>query len=79
MKKIFSLLTFVLSFIQISNAQTPKLNNAFNASTGIVVDSKGNAFVTGGNSKIIKITPAGKDNRHQFNTRRLPVRTKSNG
>ncbi|MGF2411699.1 MAG: hypothetical protein ACQUYJ_05190, partial [Ferruginibacter sp.] len=40
--------------------QPAKLNNAFNASFGIVVDSKGNAFVTGKNNKIIKITPQGK-------------------
>jgi sugar lactone lactonase YvrE len=41
-------------------AQLPKLNNAFYKSSGIVVDSKGNAFVTGGNHRIIKITPEGK-------------------
>lgn len=60
MKKIFFFLVFALAFIQFINAQTPKLTGAFNASTGIVVDSKGNAFVTGRNSKIIKITPSGK-------------------
>jgi len=42
------------------DAQSPKLNNAFYYSSGIVVDSKGNAFVTGKNNKIIKITPEGK-------------------
>ena len=41
-------------------AQTAKLNNAFNFSSGIVVDSKDNAFVTGKNNKIIKISPDGK-------------------
>ncbi len=41
-------------------AQTPKLSNAFNFSSGIVVDSKGNVFVTGKNNKIIKISPQGK-------------------
>lgn len=41
-------------------AQTPKLTGAFAASSGIAVDSKGNAFVTGGNNKVIKITAAGK-------------------
>ena len=40
--------------------QTPKLTNAFAASSGIAVDSKGNAFVTGQNNKVIKITAAGK-------------------
>jgi hypothetical protein len=59
MKKIF-FLAFTLPFIQTVHAQTPKLNNAFNVSAGIVVDSKGNAFVTGRNNKIIKITPSGK-------------------
>ena len=41
-------------------AQTQKLNTAFYFSSGIVVDSKGNAFVTGKNNKIIKITPDGR-------------------
>ena len=63
MKKTFYywvLFTFsFLSAIMLA-AQTPKLNNAFNASTGIVMDSKGNAFVTGKNNKIIKITSQGK-------------------
>ena len=40
-------------------AQTPKLNNAFNASFGIAVDSKGYTFVTGRNNKVIRITPQG--------------------
>lgn len=40
-------------------AQTPKLNNAFYFSSGIVVDSKGNVFVTGANKRVIKITPKG--------------------
>ena len=53
------LLTFNLAGFNLY-AQNPKLNNAFNFSTGIVVDSKGNAFVTGRNSKIIKITAEGK-------------------
>ncbi|HLG40049.1 MAG TPA: hypothetical protein VI461_10285 [Chitinophagaceae bacterium] len=60
MKKIFYSLVFALLFVRLVNAQTPKLNNAFNASFGIVIDSKGNAFVTGRNNKIIKITPSGK-------------------
>jgi sugar lactone lactonase YvrE len=42
------------------NAQTQKLTGAFNYSSGIVIDSKGNAFVTGKNNRIIKITPQGK-------------------
>jgi DNA-binding beta-propeller fold protein YncE len=41
-------------------SQSPKLNNAFNKSSGIVADSKGNLFVTGQNNKIIKITADGK-------------------
>ena len=63
MKKIFPLLLLFLSHIFSDAplaAQTPKLNNAFNASSGIVMDSKGNAFVTGKNNRIIKITPRGK-------------------
>ena len=63
MKKIF-LLGLVSVIINLSGiklfAQIPKLNNAFYFSSGIVVDSKGNAFVTGGNHKVIKITPTGK-------------------
>jgi sugar lactone lactonase YvrE len=63
MKKRF-LIGLVLLFLKTLpielNAQTPKLNNAFNASFGIVADSKGNLFVTGMNNKVIKITPAGK-------------------
>src|SRR5258705_8817971 len=62
MKKKFccclSFLVFVVQVIQL-NAQ-PKLSAAFYYSHGIVVDSKGNAFVTGKNDKIIKIDPAGK-------------------
>jgi sugar lactone lactonase YvrE len=41
-------------------AQPPKLTGAFNASSGITVDSKGYAYVVGRNGKIIRITPAGK-------------------
>ena len=63
MKKIFFywliLLSFLLSFNKL-DAQTSKLIGAFAASSGIAVDSKGNAFVTGKNGKIIKVTPAGK-------------------
>jgi Beta-propeller repeat len=53
----------VLPFIIAANvlhAQTPKLTGAFAASSGIAVDSKGNAYVTGQNNKIIKISAAGK-------------------
>ena len=60
MKKIFSFLVPALAFVQLVTGQTPKLNNAFNASFGIVADSKGNLFVTGQNNKVIKITAAGK-------------------
>lgn len=60
MKKIFSFVAIVLSFIQFINAQSAKLTGAFAASSGIAVDSKGNAFVTGGNNKVIKITADGK-------------------
>ena len=63
MKKIISF-SFVIAFVVLQAinlaAQTPKLTGAFAASSGIAVDSKGNAFVTGKNGKIIKITPAGK-------------------
>ena len=63
MKKIFFfeliLLTFVLTGFNL-NAQLPKLNTAFYFSSGIVVDSKGNAFVTGKNNKIIRISSDGK-------------------
>jgi sugar lactone lactonase YvrE len=52
-------LTIILPVVYIQG-QTPKLTVAFAASKGIVVDSKGNVFVTGNNNKIIKITPAGK-------------------
>jgi hypothetical protein len=63
MKKILLECTLLFSLISFSiclYAQVPKLNNAFNASRGIVVDSKGYVFVTGANNKIIRITPAGK-------------------
>lgn len=63
MKKIHPVFIFILIFtLQIIKlyAQTPKLNNAFNYSFGIVMDSKGNAFVTGNNNRIIKITQQGK-------------------
>jgi sugar lactone lactonase YvrE len=60
MKKIFPPLAFVLLFFQLATAQTPKLTGAFAASFGIAMDSKGNAFVTGKNNKIIKISPEGK-------------------
>jgi hypothetical protein len=70
MKKIFSFgFAFgVLFFPCIKGiAQAPKLNNAFNYSSGIMVDSKGNAFVTGKmirslklhRSYIRKLTPDG--------------------
>ena len=61
-KRILSRLTFLIFLFPGNHldAQTPRLNNAFNASSGIVMDSKGNAFVTGQNNKIIKITPQGK-------------------
>ncbi len=63
MKKIFSYgFTFLVLLFQGTKgiAQLPKLSNAFYKSSGIVVDSKGNAFVSGENNKIIKITPDGK-------------------
>lgn len=63
MKKIFfywfAFLVFLLPCKHLY-AQAPKLNNAFYYSSGIVVDSKGNAFVTGKNNRIIKITSEGK-------------------
>ena len=63
MKKIFLFglvfIIFILLGIKLY-AQLPKLNNAFYYSSGIIVDSKGNAFVTGKNNRIIKISPEGK-------------------
>ena len=62
-RKIFlfwmTLMIFNLSVVNV-HAQTPKLNNAFYFSSGIVMDSMGNAFVTGKNNLIIKINPQGK-------------------
>ena len=63
MKTIFSF--WIIFFVFITrvvnlNSQPYRLNAAFYYSSGIVLDSKGNAFVTGRNNKIIKITPAGK-------------------
>lgn len=61
--KIKILFLFIgFAFIQCEKlyAQIPKLNTAFYYSSGIAVDSKGNAFVTGKNTKVIKITAAGK-------------------
>lgn len=63
MKKIFLFCITVISlpFSDVTlYAQLYKLNTAFYFSSGIVVDSKGNTFVTGKNNKIIKITPQGK-------------------
>ena len=37
MKKIFSFVAFVLSFIQFINAQTPKLTGAFAASSALLL------------------------------------------
>lgn len=58
--KIFQILVTCLLTASCLHAQERKLNNAFYFSMDIVVDSKGNAFVTGKNNKIIKITPEGK-------------------
>ncbi len=53
--------TVLIPFLfSIKLAAQTKLNAAFYYSSGIVVDSKGNVFVTGKNNKIIKITPQGK-------------------
>ena len=60
---IFFYWLILQAFLSTANkliAQTPKLTGAFAASSGIAVDSKGNAFVTGQNNKVIKITAAGK-------------------
>ncbi len=61
-KLFFNRMLFLCSFFSAIElaAQPQKLNNAFNASSGIVMDSKGNAFVTGKNNRIIKITSQGK-------------------
>ncbi len=58
--KILQILFTCLLSASCLYAQERKLNNAFYFSMDIVVDSKGNAFVTGKNNKIIKITPEGK-------------------
>ena len=62
MKRLGIYLVFgiIISSVVQLNGQTPKLTGAFAASSGIAVDSKGNAFVTGQNNKVIKITAAGK-------------------
>ena len=63
MKAIFLSWLIVLIPFLFSNklfGQHTKLNTAFYYSSGIVVDSKGNVFVTGKNNKVIKITPQGK-------------------
>jgi hypothetical protein len=63
MKKIFPVVLALMLFNILPvefNAQTPKLTGAFNASFGIVADSKGNLFVTGKNNKVIKINLQGK-------------------
>jgi DNA-binding beta-propeller fold protein YncE len=63
MKKIVPFWLMLISFIVPTvklYAQIPKLNTAFYYSSGIVMDSKGNAFVSGKNNNIIKITPEGK-------------------
>jgi sugar lactone lactonase YvrE len=63
MKKIllYGMSIFILSGSpEHALAQPSKLTGAFNASSGIAVDSKGYAYVVGRNSKIIRITPAGK-------------------
>ncbi len=62
MKAIFLSWLIIISFL-FSNklgAQHAKLNTAFYYSSGIVVDNKGNVFVTGKNNKVIKITQQGK-------------------
>ena len=63
MKIIYS--SFLIFWLILSTgidatAQNAKLNTAFYFSNGIVMDSQGNAFVTGKNNKIIKINPQGK-------------------
>ena len=63
MKKIFfySIVSlFILVSIEKVNAQPKKLTGVFAHTCGIVVDSKGNVFVTSRSDKIYKITPAGK-------------------
>jgi sugar lactone lactonase YvrE len=62
MKIIVRLCLLLFAFFSCSGlwAQIAKLNNAFYFSSGIAVDSRGNAFVTGKNNKLIKITPNGK-------------------
>jgi len=63
MKNVFACMLFIIiSFLNgsFAIAQAKKLTAAFYFSHGIVADSKGNAFITGKNDKIIKINAAGK-------------------
>lgn len=50
----------IIGFVSDVLSQPSKLTGALSASFGIVADSKGNLFVTGRNSNIIKINPQGK-------------------
>jgi len=60
--KIIKLLLFAYFILPASQllAQTSKGVIPFYFVSEIVIDSKGNLFVTGGNNKIIKFTPDGK-------------------
>jgi sugar lactone lactonase YvrE len=60
MNTLLTLGSLLLILVLQGDAQTHTLNNAFYYSSGIVVDSHGNAFVTGKNKRVIKITPEGK-------------------
>lgn len=60
MQKILWIIHLLFPFSLIAQPNASKLTGAFAATQGIVVDSKGNVFVTGRNNKVIKITPKGK-------------------
>ena len=62
MKRIFYLACALVCLSPAARlfAQSSKLVGAFYQSSGIVIDSKGNAYVTGKTPRVIKITPDGK-------------------
>ena len=62
MKRNLSILFLITLMIETNSsiAQTSKVFHAFYYPKALVIDSKGNLFVTGKNNKVIKITPDGK-------------------
>src|SRR5205809_7435047 len=60
MKIKYLILLVIILFGSSLKSQKPKFSGAFYYSSNIVIDSKGNAFVTGKNNLIVKITHEGK-------------------